>query len=1725
MLINIIFKPVYAEIDTLQLTVDSLSATEIRWDNLQGGDEWLQGRQPEKLNNQYQVSIAAGKSISVLQPPESWLRVVSRGDQLSHEKLLVEQSIDGNMFVEKKFYIDKDSRYLLKPVTQTSVIRMINSSKTDITIALYRSRVFITSPQMVYNRQLFIPDTKVIDISIFPDEGLQRYYEVEAMKVSRLKVSGPLRLQVALRLPMQKVYKPETEVHFNIKLNDKSVVSDDLNFMEDYRHTFRIDGKRQSVSDLSQVFINVPAGEHTLSLQGSRSIYVQLSSMGRQFLLDSNVTSGLRKFNDPLSLNDFSSTSLKAELAVFESRVMSLAKDNARPDGALYALSEINRKISSIGYKSWADIQVLKRLQKNIQRRFTVFKSVYLSADDRAEAFRHQWMRYRKNKLQYNLGVPASYLSKKYYSQRLATIAEDGFYLLSTDKMQFNLSSLSIGSDIQLLVLKDKDKDKLSTDTPQKIWLQVDDEIPRQINIRNIPGVESRIRYSVTQKVLDSYACCESLTGDLAIAKGAVKLSDVYSIQLAVKPGVKSVKVWQVDATAPLWFSIQQRMAKRYQLSESQYLFALSEDDLFAEFVAGLNLYQQHLSDKHKSSDEQYTEMQNHWQPLYKQLVFNYQNRLTNVKAFLFRHTSDLFNERIDKLQAVALKYEKAQQWTVAMQVWSKLIHNSDISTQIIALQKMVKGLQHTGQHALAKQLQLSIVFSKIDPSVDEVSRTKIQALVARQFRLLIDEYKNQANDDAIMALQSAFFVHQPGLSNIRSLAQVMVNQGRWMNGLQLLLMLPQQSQPLESVLLASLHTGWGSVFNKILSDNSFTESAVNKWRGLEAMFTHDFATAKKYFSRVDTDLGRDSEVMDWLELLNESIEIRESLASTNRNDRLRSIHRWQDQQKKLNALVLTDWRSDNVSIVSHAGQIELFNASTNVKLKQYLSRKKQPLQLLVAGPANFKLQIRPLHHIVNNQVNALNRSYSISNRQTGKKQLYLINQNLPAKNWQIMHLPAKPEKPLVVDNSIYLAGQRIEHDLELGPGLHQLEISADEELLIRLQRQYYVTPVSALPQLTADNMMLLMQDDGLEGNADYIDAVKQTTPTPAEQLNRISLKLETNSSDIDKLIAQSEKIYADSGNAQALTSVINRIRRYSRWELLNTVQHSDGFWIQQFTDYNPESPNSLIYKSLLDPETTDVIDELLGNGSKQVVSVFYPYDGDIKLSLRSLAPFFMLTKTVKVSIQVDDNEPQYQSVSAETEVVSIALLSGRHTIKIEVLQAPLHHRLMLALDDRNNEAVDNTQYRRYQISTKHQPLIYKLHGSAWLRIDKLLRKKDNQTDVVESNYRYYPEGDHQLELVENSSEGVSYYRVFTRKKSQQRYKDVSVSWLDKSATKGETDVMLYADNVVAFNQPENIKKPSVIIDAWKLGRQQDGTTSLLLTSVDQNLILDELSISSDKYIETELAYRKHNPLSKFIHGRWFYLAALARVRQEGNNSIGVKSRLRGQFNTIPVDWTIDGRAYAQQIASSTESSVQLQLRLSQTRWLGRQFYHLPKVDLFARWLSASSDAAEINVDRDVYSNYKKDHPSGFRLSETLVYRPYQDVEFYTGLTLIGNANWTDLDQYRSRIGARVQWGAARWDINARNLQFMQDENRQAATSRSVVQARILLEKWLYPRYRFELAAAIDHDVDSGDDTLRVQFSVHQSEGRGYLDYSPAETLFRDLRQSKLKAGLNNEFY
>ena len=1663
----ILVRPAPASVDDLQLAIDESTGLQLRWDNLTGGDEWLAGPLPEKQDQQYRVKLEPGEQLLLLMAADSWLRVVDSHNIDSRwlNTIRLQQSTDGRLFMEQKpRQTNLKDNLLMKPARQAYIAKLENISAESRTLALYASRQFVLSPQLRYKKSIPL-DLPTADLQIIPDIGWQQHYIMPAGEKLKFSLQGPTRIAITMRQPMDEVYRHQERSILDIYKGQQKIRSREIYFREDIKHTVRIKGVRKTVSAPETQYLTLPEGAHEISLISASTIYMQIDALDTQYWSSINTPQSILWLHDREAVLRQPSVNMDQ----YEQALMSQARDNEKTENIPALLNVRHNKplINKLVQKEQ------DALLAKIKAQRTGFNAILPVA---GSPYKSRWFRYLTDSLKYSKHKPPYYFSQKFFHERLAGIKQDAFYLMDGNGLSFSPVENNTQTDARLLVYD------ASPGIDKKIYMQLDNGPVKILDlIKN--RAEAYVYPAANEAVLHRKPAYTSVLGELAVDRGSLPLIKPASIILPLKPGVKTVRLWQESAKPALWLSLQLRQPLAYKLSESQYLYQLNQNtDAAGEFLLAVNKYKQQ-----QDAGDYTNALINHWLPVFKSWNTAYRSQLENLQL-LSANTRDLLSkDKLDVLEQQAREAMQSGQWLLALEYWSDLWPQASGNRQDRALQQLVIALKKTGQHGLSQQLQKAIIFG--DFAGD---------FIYQQLNNMLEAYGLQDKGDARISLAAAFFMHRPENSSLQLLAKVLLDEGRWKQALQLQLLAPDLFSA-DELLYSALQSGWMRSFDEVLLKSKMEGRQKYKWLALKALLLKQYDDAENYLKKTEK-WGEQS-----LDILLRSKQIQGRLLSSSRQTRESAITQWQALQLEILSSSRSKWRADYSAVNAHDGLTRLRKKEDNVALDYYVMEADKTVELQVAGPAWLRLQMRPLHES-SQLTQPLNSRYYIEDGEN--KRHFLVNNNLVDEHWSLRgKLKEKALAP----------GKKIHQDVFIGAGVHHIRIGGDNPMLLRLQKKRpYISP-SVLPELNINAIAkVLLGDQTSEpvpekfsfGSQWNSSAIWFDESAIQRELVNIALKMEQanreNRKGFSSLIAKAEKIYFDSGYDIRLSSTMSRIRAHSHWELLDTIDESDGFWVKTFSGWQAESPASRVFQALT-PSSASAQD-LLINGSSLVLSLFNPGTMPLEIQLKSVSPAFVRTRPVHMSYQLDNHNVTEKFISAENETIKVSVPQGRHSIKFRLLDAPLHHRLWLAVSEHDKQRLELQKSRRYQRASVDQPLLYSVQGPAWLRIDKLYN------GMTRSRYQYIEKANTKFNPGLNDKDKNAFYRVFYR--------------TENPPVKSTDMVNKQPDVPAELRLPDTMPETSEALpaiqylkDEWQLGKQQDGTVSYQLSQISRDLVAGELGGNPDEYIQADISYRHYLPLSE----RWFYLSALGRYRQDAAGSLGIKSRLRGQFDFIPVDWTLDARLFSQRINGSSEWSAQTQFVLSQYRPINQYFYHLPKLQISRRWLSMENSLGD-NIDQDVFSQYKLDHVSSLRLSETLVFSPFQDMQIYLGGDRISNPRWMDIDQIRSRFGWRLLWGNTRWDINARRTDFWSDDDRILASTRRVLQARVLLEKWYRPRLRIELSASLDRDMDTDDKTLRVQLSLHQSEGRGYRDFSPAELLFRDLREARLTPELNNVF-
>lgn len=241
---------------------------------------------------------------------------------------------------------------------------------------------------------------------------------------------------------------------------------------------------------------------------------------------------------------------------------------------------------------------------------------------------------------------------------------------------------------------------------------------------------------------------------------------------------------------------------------------------------------------------------------------------------------------------------------------------------------------------------------------------------------------------------------------------------------------------------------------------------------------------------------------------------------------------------------------------------------------------------------------------------------------------------------------------------------------------------------------------------------------------------------------------------------------------------------------------------------------------------------------------------------------------------------------------------------------------------------------------------------------------------------------------------------------------------------------------------------------------------------------------------------------------------ALVRQRETGPTVLGIN----GTF-TWPTRYR--GTTYLANFGLRTQMFDRLAWRLNLAFEAEREFVLADTMDLsLVAGLSLSElshgNAPSIDaeaVDRSVYSDYLKNHPSAFQIGAQLDWKPYEDLQFYTGMRLRSN-KLPDLLQFdfaRIEAGFRQYYGGLRSGFTVSHQIFTRDADRTERFSRSQIALDAAWDQYHGSQGRLEIGGSLHYRSDI--DGVGASFHLTWHTGAEFEDMAPETVGFRGLRE------------
>jgi hypothetical protein len=490
--------------------------------------------------------------------------------------------------------------------------------------------------------------------------------------------------------------------------------------------------------------------------------------------------------------------------------------------------------------------------------------------------------------------------------------------------------------------------------------------------------------------------------------------------------------------------------------------------------------------------------------------------------------------------------------------------------------------------------------------------------------------------------------------------------------------------------------------------------------------------------------------------------------------------------------------------------------------------------------------------------------------------------------------------------------------------------------------------------------------------------------------------------------------------------------------------------------------------------------------------------------------PFLPASPTTML-YQVDDLPPQQLALADKDDwkTIILAVPSGEHAVRFHQERPVGNQYIKLRFDESGSELAV-TQERPYFISTAAQPLEFYSQGPTVLRIDEL--------DQGNSAYRYQqvPEGWHTFRLPPPKGKSRSLLRV------SQRVVNLHPKPINNRIVKRIVNPIAEPE---AIPQSPAISDKVELIDAYKLGKQEDGTLSAGLSFVRRNNLQESEGLPEEQFEQNKVNYRYFDELH---HAHW-NTQGLFRIREHGGPTLGLEESVSYNPDWLPFNLRGSAKVFAQVPHDRLEALGQLNLSMSQSYNLHPKLRLMPYLSFFARTMSLKNTDKAINlkseIDQDIFTPYKAQHTAGLNTSLTLEIRPWLDTIWIEKIGLGTNENFdvTLPDHYSIEEHWLQLLGNVTLDAYYRTSYYQYDNDRKSgATKRSFAGLELNWQHWTSHQHRLELATQYTYDIERKAHLATLSFTWHFGEGRGLRDFAPGEIDFRDIRQRQFTDGHNN---
>ncbi len=624
------------------------------------------------------------------------------------------------------------------------------------------------------------------------------------------------------------------------------------------------------------------------------------------------------------------------------------------------------------------------------------------------------------------------------------------------------------------------------------------------------------------------------------------------------------------------------------------------------------------------------------------------------------------------------------------------------------------------------------------------------------------------------------------------------------------------------------------------------------------------------------------------------------------------------------------------------------------------------------------------------------------------------------------------------------------------------------------------------------------------------------------------------------------ERLVKTAPDRAEIQNLAAQLNSGSSWTPFLQFDSRAGVFSKRIESWDPETPAIRIRKSLVSESLRS--QNIVTGNSSLIFDVEDERPTHFVIDLqRPQVSFVPLSPTV--AIYRSRNDSQQITLANSDSAVSMRAELPRGPQQFEILHgSPLANHYIAAqvrevFEDEQEIPLfqqpvsPNAKTRTYQVATFDEPIRFTVASPKLIRIDKLedgrtitelIPVLEDQTFELKPNVG--EEGMYRIFELEFNSTPLPSYRP--KIALEPKVDDWAGEVVQAIYQQIDDSIMSDPIDVIGLRAPDLAPVPIQLQDDLKPGLQEFGTLGLE-TGYVRRLAFEEFPAGRtpeqffdlrlaryhydswrDRYTHTEFLLRPRidsGPSYGFIH-RGSTSIPLAKCKPNakadgwGDFDVAWSGSFYNQFAGTPM---IDE-------ANSLPWSLGFNALISRRHQINQSLRHRPTLNLFGRALSETVNGfGPGELDQDIYTRYKADHPYGLRLSDRFIYQNCLDRRFWIRPQLITNADQLVPDNLGFYVGTDQLVGPLQLRAAYRFTNYFADNDRRAPATQNVFYLDCMLERWHSRDRRSELLFSLRNDLGDGSTSLGINLASFLNQARGYRDFQPATRPFLPIREER----------